>query len=79
MAAVNLGPAGADQGLPDRLRRELAMKFGVVVPIFLFKSDIYLRISVQIYNERQDFQMLADCLSKYLEAGHGLRRFKLFE
>ncbi len=68
MASVNLGPAGQDLGLPDRLRRRLAMESDVVAPVFLFKSDIYLRISAQIYNEPRDYPILANRLSNHLKA-----------
>ena len=67
MAAIALGPLAARGEAVNTLRGALLRKFGVVVPVFGFAGDLWLRISAQIYNETDDYVRLADGLAYFLD------------
>lgn len=60
----------ASRGTPEealKLRRRLAREHNIEVPVFVFEDALWLRVSVQIYNERGDYERLASALSKLLD------------
>ena len=74
MAAMSLPDAGAHRGPPhviDPLQTRLLEEFGIEVPIFPWPAPPrrLLRISAQAYNSPDQYQRLADALSRFAEAG----------
>jgi isopenicillin-N epimerase len=67
MAAISLGPLATSGDAVNTLRASLMRKFGLVVPVFGFAGDLWLRISAQIYNEMNDYVLLADGLAYFLD------------
>ena len=58
MASIAIGPAPADANGPAELRRRLARDHRIVVPLMVFGDRLWLRISVQLYNEWPDYEAL---------------------
>ncbi len=66
MTALLLAP----HGTPEEalmLRRRLAREHGIEVPVFVFDGALWLRISAQIYNEKGDYERLAQSLGQLLD------------
>ena len=66
MASIRLGPAPAQPEKSRILRQRLVKEFGIVVPVFAFADQLWVRISAQIYNEIEDYDRLAGALRKAL-------------
>ncbi|MBI3676800.1 MAG: aminotransferase class V-fold PLP-dependent enzyme [Proteobacteria bacterium] len=62
MAAIAIAPAPTDADAPAQLRRRLARDYGIVAPLTAFADRLWLRISVQLYNEWSDYEALRAAL-----------------
>jgi isopenicillin-N epimerase len=60
MAALSVGDASGDAQLAINLRQVLVRDYGVVVPVHAFAGKVWLRISAQIYNHRDDYHRCAE-------------------
>jgi len=59
MAALELDRMGADREVAATVRLLLASEHNIVVPVYPFAENLWLRISAQIYNEPSDYERLA--------------------
>jgi isopenicillin-N epimerase len=59
MAAVVLQDSAPDPKLALELRRALSAKHRIIAPVYGFAGKLWLRISAQIYNERDDYEHCA--------------------
>lgn len=66
MTALRLAPCGTPEEAL-MLRRRLAREHGIEVPVFVFDGALWLRISAQIYNEKGDYERLAQALGQLLD------------
>jgi len=69
MAAIDLGPIGCDVSRGDMLRWNIATQHKIITAIFHFDSRIWLRLSAQLYNRRDDYAALAKVISESLAIG----------
>jgi isopenicillin-N epimerase len=59
MAALRLKPRCDDPGVAMEWRRRLAHEHRIIAPVSVFAGALWLRISAQIYNTRDDYRRLA--------------------
>ena len=63
MAAIDLGPIGADIEAADKMRWNIAAQQKTITALFQFDGRILVRLSAQIYNQRDDYAALAKVIS----------------
>ncbi len=47
----------------DKLRKTLLGKYHIEVPVILFDNSLWIRVSAQIYNDPEEYTVLADALT----------------
>lgn len=71
MAALRLPGLPADPGLALELRRALARRHRISLPVYAFAGAVWVRLSAQLYNERGDYEALAAALGELLTGLRG--------
>ena len=56
------------------LKERLLTEFGIEVPVFVFRGELFLRVSLPLYVQRPAITRLAQALSTLLAAGPGTSR-----
>jgi isopenicillin-N epimerase len=69
MAAIPMDATSGPSDVAVQMRQALTRDHGIVAPIYEFGGQIWVRISAQIYNQIEDYQLCAEALIK-LRAGY---------
>jgi isopenicillin-N epimerase len=64
MAAIDLGPIGAETEAADKMRWRIAAQHKTITALFQFEGRIWLRLSAQIYNQGDDYAAIAKAISE---------------